>query len=91
MIADYVQKRKNGSIKSDLADESDLLSQFLQASQDLTETDIVDEVIDFLAAGTSTTQRSVQQALYYLMTSPDILSRVRAEFSELIGGKSVTD
>ena len=55
MIAEYIRQRKDGSIKSDLSDGSDLMSQMLQASQDFSDEDIVDEVIDFLAAGTATT------------------------------------
>ena len=59
VLLDYVRKRKSGEIKSDLADEVDLVSQMLKASDVFTEEDIVDEICDLLSAGTMTTQYSV--------------------------------
>ena len=85
VIADYVQKRKSRQISSDFTDGSDLVSQMLANPEVFSDDDIIDEVIDFLAAGAQTTQRATQAALYRLMTQPEILERVRAEFDELKG------
>ena len=87
-IADYVQKRKSGQISSDFTDGSDLVSQMLAAPEMFSDDDIIDEVVDFLAAGTQTTQRATQAVLYRLMTQPEILRRVRNEYEELVGLKA---
>ena len=63
----------------------------LAAPEIFSDDDIIDEVIDFLAAGTQTTQRATQAVLYRLMTQPEILLRVRNEFEELVGLKADYD
>ena len=60
----------------------------LAAPEIFSDDDIIDEIVDFLAAGTQTTQRTTQVVLYRLMTQPEILKRVRTEFEELVGTKS---
>ena len=57
-IRDYVRKRVSGECKSDLGNESDVLSLMLQSPDIFTEEDIIDELLDFLVAGTQTTQNT---------------------------------
>ena len=83
-ILDYIRKRKSGEVKSDLADGSDVMTQMFKASDVYTEEDIIDEVADFLTAGTQTTQYSIQSVLSHLCTRPDILAKMRAEFDECV-------
>jgi len=54
-VTQYVQKRVAGGSKSTLGNESDLLSLFLQSPDIFTEEVIVDELLDFINAGTETT------------------------------------
>ena len=56
MIAKYVRKRVSGEKKSALGNKSDLLSLFLESPEIFTEEFIIDELVDFLVAGTQTTQ-----------------------------------
>lgn len=56
MIARYVRKRVSGEKKSALGNKSDLLSLFLDSPEIFTEEFIIDELVDFLVAGTQTTQ-----------------------------------
>ena len=58
-VRDYIQKFKSGEVKSDLADDSDMMSQMLKAPHIYSDEDIIDEVVDFLTAGTMTTQYSL--------------------------------
>lgn len=84
VLLEYVRKRRSGEIKSDLADEADLISQMLKAPDVYSDIDIVDEIVDLLSAGTMTTQFSVQGALAHLCTNPESLARVRAEFDPIV-------
>ena len=59
VIADYIRKRKSGEVKSDLKDESDIMSQMFAVPDIFSDDDIIDEVIDFLTAGTQTTQYTI--------------------------------
>ena len=54
------------------------------ASDVFTVDDIVDEVLDFLTAGTQTTQYAVQSALMHFIKCKDSLERARAEFDESV-------
>ena len=56
IMGEYVRKRKSGEAKSQVGDNSDMLSLFLQSPDIFTEEVIVDELIDFLVAGSQTTQ-----------------------------------
>lgn len=56
MILDYVRKRQSGEKKSKLGNRSDLLSLLIDSPEVFNEEGIVDELIDFLIAGTQTTQ-----------------------------------
>ena len=51
-IRDYVRKRVSGEVKSDLGGDSDVLSLLLSNRDVFGEEDIIDELIDFLVAGT---------------------------------------
>mmetsp|Transcript_592 Transcript_592/g.773 ORF Transcript_592/g.773 Transcript_592/m.773 type:complete len:91 (-) Transcript_592:709-981(-) len=54
-LLDYTRKRRSGEAKSDLDDNSDVLSQMLTAPEIYSDEDVVDEILDFLVAGTQTT------------------------------------
>lgn len=79
-IRRYIRQRASGKAKSELADESDILSLMMQNSEIFKEEDIIDELIDFMVAGSQTTQLTSQYALAHLMTDPESLTRVRQEF-----------
>ena len=53
-INDFIQKRKKKEIGSKVGGQSDLLSLFLSNADIFTDEFIIDEVIDFLSAGTQT-------------------------------------
>ena len=55
-IREYVKKRVSGEAKSCVRNNSDMLSLFLESPEVFTEDDIIDELSDFLVAGTQTTQ-----------------------------------
>lgn len=63
----------------------------LKNSDVFTEDDIIDELLDFAVAGTMTTQMSVQNTLAYLMTEPQSMARVRAEFDQVLGEDGLAD
>ena len=48
----YVNQRASGEAKSELADESDVLSLMLKTPDVFETEDIIDELIDFIIAGT---------------------------------------
>ena len=56
----------------------------LAASDIYTDADVVDEVIDFLTAGTQTTSYTVQTALSHFMVNQESLSKARAEFDPFV-------
>ena len=62
---------------------SDLLSLFLQTPDVFTEDVIVDELLDFLVAGTQTTQSVSHIMLSHFATDRQSLSRVRDEFDQV--------
>jgi len=62
----------------------------LANSEVFSDEDIIDELLDFLVAGTQTTQMTTQYALACLMTEPECLARVRAEFDPLLGSNDST-
>ena len=86
IMGDYVRKRKSGEAKSKVGDNSDMLSLFLQSPDIFTEEVIIDELIDFLVAGSQTTQFTTQTMLAHFATNKASLERVRAEFNSVING-----
>ena len=84
VIRRYVRKRISGEAKSVVGDNSDLLSRFLESPDVFTEDVIVDELSDFLIAGTQTTQMTTQIVLAHFATNRESLDRVRAEFDSVI-------
>ena len=84
IMREYVRKRKSGETKSQVGDNSDMLSLFLQSPDIFTEEVIIDELIDFLVAGSQTTQFTTQTFLAHFATNKDSLERVRAEFNSVI-------
>jgi cytochrome P450 len=79
-IADYVMKRKNGEIKSQVPDGADLLSLFLKNDDVFGFDDTVDELIDFFGAATQTTQFGLQTLTSQLANKPEVLQKIRTEF-----------
>ncbi len=77
VIMNYVLRRKSGEIKSQVADESDLLSCFMKSPDIFTDEFIVDEIMDFFLAGTATTQYAMQTIISYFSKNPDGLQKVR--------------
>ena len=69
-IAVYVRKRISGEKKSALGNKSDLLSLFLETPEIFTEDVIVDELLDFLVAGTQTTSNTGKVCLSHFATDP---------------------
>ena len=55
-IRSYVRKRAAGEVKSNLGGESDIISLMLKNTEIFSEDDIIDELLDFMVAGTQTTQ-----------------------------------
>ena len=72
-VAVYVRKRVSGEKKSALGNKSDLLSLFLETPEIFTEEFIVDELLDFLIAGTQTTSNTAQMCLSHFATDPESL------------------
>ena len=89
-IRDYVRKRVSGKCKSDLGNESDVLSLMLKSPDIFKEEDIIDGLLDFLVAGTQTTQNTAQYAFAHFMTDPTSLARLRTEFDTVAKAKDIT-
>ena len=83
-IRDYVRTRISGERKSQVGEQSDMLSLFLQSPDIFTEDVIIDELIDFLVAGSQTTQFTTQTMLAHFATNKASLERVRAEFESTV-------
>ena len=82
-VREYVRKRKSGEAKSDLKDGSDLLSLMLGSTEIFNDEFIVDELLDFLAAGTQTTQIAAQTLLSHFATDSESLERIRQESDKI--------
>lgn len=63
----------------------------LESSDVFDDEDIVDECIDFMIAGTQTTQLTTQFVLSHFMTDPESLARARAEFEIIREGEKNLD
>lgn len=82
---DYVQKRKRGENKSELAEGSDLLSVFLAAPPEIfTDEFIIDELVDFFMAASGTTNLATRTMVAHFAKCPESLERVRQEYNDLI-------
>ena len=79
-LFDYVQERKNGTRKSQVPDGVDFLSLLLQNQDIFTDGMIVDELIDFFAAGVETVQFNTQTMVTCMIQSPESLKKVRDKF-----------
>jgi cytochrome P450 len=82
-IDSYVQKRKSGERKSTVADGVDLLSLFLSQPAVFTDEVIIDELVDFFAAGSETTQNGTQTIVNHFVKDKTSLEKVRKEFAEV--------
>ena len=80
-IGAYVRKRMSQYQANDkLEDKHDILTLFLQSPDIFTEEVIIDELCDFLIAGTQTTYLTTQTVLSHFALDPQSVSRVRKEF-----------
>jgi cytochrome P450 len=73
--------------------EQDLLQLFMDYSQDgvqLTEEQLIDQVINFIIAGRDTTAQAVSWAIYELSDKPDIVKKMREEIKETCGESDFT-
>jgi len=52
VIRSYVRKRVSGECKSDISGNSDVLSLMIENKDVFSEDDIIDELMDFMVAGT---------------------------------------
>ena len=71
-ILDYVNKRKQGLVKSSINDV-DMLALFLESPDIFTDDFIVDELMDFFFAGTLTVQFASQTMLTHFIHKPKSL------------------
>ena len=78
-IRDYIRARQSGK-RTGKSKEVDLLTLFFSSPEVFTEDFIIDELIDFFVAATSTTQNATQTILGHFATSPDSVERARKEF-----------
>ena len=61
--------------------KADLLSLFLESPDVFTDDDIIDELLDFLLAGTQTTSYATLTLLAHLAKSEESTSMIRKEFN----------
>ena len=81
-LRDIIAKRKNNEIESKVEGKADLLSLFLESPDVFTDDDIIDELLDFLLAGTQTTSYATLTLLAHLAKSEESTSIIRKEFSK---------
>ena len=87
----YVQERKSGERKSAVGNNSDLLSLFFSDPEVFTDDVIVDELFDFFAAATITTENTSQTMLSHYIKDRDSLLRVRSEFDAIKDSRKKDD
>ena len=88
-MRDYVRKRASGAEKSKLDGDTDLLTLMMSSPETFSEEFIIDELIDFLAAGTQTTQFAAQTVLSHFALDHDSVKRVREEYDSVIGSAGI--
>jgi cytochrome P450 len=76
-------------------DYGDMVSMLLLATdaetgEQLTDSQVRDEVVTMLAAGTDTTANTLSWILHVLGTRPDLERRLHAEVDSVVGNRSVT-
>ena len=75
-------------MKSEVSGNADLLSLFLSSPDIFTDDDIIDELVDFLLAGTQTTTYAILTMLSHLAKSKESMQAIRAEFNKASGASS---
>ena len=83
-IRKFIQERKTGKTKSQVENDADLLSLFLQAPDIFKDEDIIDEMVDLFLAGSQTTKLSAQTIMGHFSTDPESVKRVRDEFKKAV-------
>ena len=58
-VRKYIMQRKSGERKSQVPDGVDILSLFFANPKEFTDDLIIDELVDFIAAGVLTTQNAI--------------------------------
>ena len=81
-LRSLIQQRKSEQMKSEVGGNADLLSLFLSSPDIFTDDDIIDELVDFLLAGTQTTAYAILTMLSHLAKSKESMQAVRAEFNK---------
>lgn len=82
-VNNYVQDRKAGKRKSQVKGEKDLITLFFENRDIFTDEFIVDEILDFFAAGSLTTMNGSQTMLAHFCKDKESLKKVRDEFDTL--------
>lgn len=76
------------------ADRGDLLSMFLQAryedGSELTDEEILDQMVTIFVAGHETTSNALSWTWYYLSQYPEIEAQLHQELDEVLGGRLPT-
>ena len=83
--AKFTMERLHGSGRDLLTMMVEERETFKGTENELTEVEMVDQVLTFLAAGHETTAGTVTWATYVLATRPDVQEKLRAEITELVG------
>lgn len=83
MVTEIVTQRR-----ADGVDRDDLISAFLKQ---LTDEEIVDEVVGLLAAGVDTPAVALSWVLHELTCHPEVERRVRDELDAVVGDNAVTE
>jgi cytochrome P450 len=89
-VGKFVRERKDGLRKSQV-DGKDMMEVFLENRDIFTDEFIIDEVLDFFAAGSLTTMNGSQTILAHFAKSPESLGKVRQEFDQLLEEKYAED
>ena len=79
-LREYIQKRASGAEQSKFEGSNDLLTLMMASPEIFKEDLIIDELIDFLTAGTQTTQNATQTVLSHFALNPNSVKRLREEY-----------
>ena len=82
LISEIFYKRKSGVLKSELEDNVDILTLLLENQDAFDDEAIIDELIDFFAAATQTTNSGIQTLVSKLTQRQDVLTNIRYEFKK---------
>ena len=81
-MQDYIHKRRSGQRQSTVK-SADLLSLFFESPEIFTDEDMIDEIMDFFAAGSGTTGRASITITAHFASAHESSARVRSEFESV--------